>query len=191
MRRVSHLKFLLSVAILAVMGHGEAMAQNHLEGPCDIYHAYGVKCVAAHSTTRILYSKYNGPLYQVMRESDGQTLDIGTVPGGYADAAAQDAFLEGTIGYITVIYDQTGHGNDLTQAPPGTFKGPAKGEFNTLPIADMAPVVLDGHKVYGAYFMPGMGLRNNNASYLAINDEPEGIYYVVDGTHYDSGCCFD
>ena len=191
MRRVSHLKFLLSVAILAVMGHGEAMAQNHLEGPCDIYHAYGVKCVAAHSTTRSLYSKYNGPLYQVMRESDGQTLDIGTVPGGYADAAAQDAFLDGTIGYITVIYDQTGHGNDLTQAPPGTFKGPAKGEFNTLPIADMAPVVLDGHNVYGSYFMPGMGLRNNNASYLAINDEPEGIYYVVDGTHYDSGCCFD
>jgi hypothetical protein len=39
--------------------------------------------------------------------------------------------------------------------------------------------------------MPGMGFRNNDAVDLAINDEPEGIYYVVDGTHYDSGCCFD
>ena len=182
---------LLCGAILAGLGIHKAVTHKPAEGPCDIYQAHGVECVAAHSTTRTLYSKYDGPLYQVVRDSDGKTLDIGTVPGGYADAAAQDAFLEGTIGYISIIYDQTGHGNHLTQAPPGTFKGPAKGEFNTLPIADMAPVVLNGHKVYGAYFMPGMGLRNNNASYLAINDEPEGIYYVVDGTHFDSGCCFD
>ncbi|MBR5706825.1 MAG: lamin tail domain-containing protein [Bacteroidaceae bacterium] len=168
-----------------------ASCSGRVKGPCDIYEKYGTECVAAHSTTRKLYSKYNGPLYQVIRVSDGKTLDIGTVDGGYADAAAQDAFLEGTIGYISIIYDQTGHGNDLIQASPGTFNGPAKGEFNTLPIADMAPVVLNGHKVYGAYFMPGMGLRNNNASYLAINDEPEGIYYVVDGKHFDSGCCFD
>ena len=191
MKRIWYLIILLGAAILVSPGQNKAMAQKPAEGPCDIYHAYGMKCVAAHSTTRILYSKYAGPLYQVVRESDGKTLDIGTVAGGYADAAAQDAFLEGTIGYISIIYDQTGHGNDLMQAPPGTFKGPAKGEFNTLPIADMAPAVLNGHKVYGAYFMPGMGLRNNNASYLAINDEPEGIYYVVDGTHFDSGCCFD
>ena len=168
-----------------------ASCSGKVKGPCDIYEEFGTKCVAAHSTTRKLYSKYNGPLYQIIRDSDGKTLDIGTVKGGYADAAAQDAFLEGTIGYISIIYDQTGHGNNLIQASPGTFNGPAKGEFNTLPIADMAPAVLNGHKVYGAYFMPGMGLRNNNASYLAINDEPEGIYYVVDGTHFDSGCCFD
>lgn len=178
---------------LTIILAGIALANcaGKVNGPCDIYEKYGTECVAAHSTTRKLYSKYNGPLYQVMRDSDGKTLDIGTIDGGYADAAAQDAFLEGTIGYITIIYDQSGKGNDLTQAAPGTFLGPAKGEFNTLPIADMAPAVLNGHKVYGAYFMPGMGLRNNNASYLAINDEPEGIYYVVDGTHFDSGCCFD
>jgi hypothetical protein len=36
-----------------------------------------------------------------------------------------------------------------------------------------------------------MGLRNNNATDIAINDEPEGIYYVINGKHYDSGCCFD
>ena len=159
--------------------------------PCDIYKAGGTPCVTAHSTTRLLYSKYRGPLYQVRRESDGSTLDIRADASGYADAAAQDRFLEGSLGYITVIYDQSGMGNDLVQASPGTFLGPETGGFNTLPIADMAPALLDGHKVYGVYIMPGMGFRCNNARGLAIDDEPEGIYYVIDGGHYDSGCCFD
>ena len=112
--------------------------------------------------------------------------------GGYANAAAQDAFCAGTICVIDVIYDQSGKGNHLYQAPPGPlFPGPAKGGFDTQPIADMAPITIGGHKAYGVYIMPGMGFRNNDATGLAIDDEAEGIYYVVDGTHYDSGCCFD
>jgi LysM repeat protein len=167
------------------------------EGPCDIYSAAGCPCVAAHSSTRALYASYNGPLYQVMRQSDGKILDIGVVQpgkddsGGYANAPAQDSFCANTLCWITKIYDQSGKGNDLLQAPPGTFKGPAKGGFNNLPIADMAPITINGHKAYGVYFMPGMGLRNNNAADIAIDDEPEGIYYVIDGKHFDSGCCFD
>ena len=158
--------------------------------PCDIYASYGTPCVTAHSTTRLLYSKYKGPLYQVRRASDGQTLDIRAVKG-YADAAAQDSFLKGDQGTITIIYDQSGMGNNLEPAPPGTFKGPDEGEFNTQSIADMAPVLIHGRKAYGAFIMPGMGYRCNNAAGLAINDEPEGMYYVIDGKHYDSGCCFD
>ena len=171
------------------------------EGPCDIYGAAGTPCVAAHSTTRALYATYNGPLYQVKRQSDGTTLDIGVVQptdlpfsdaGGYAGAAAQDAFCVNTICIINVIYDQSGKGNHLYQAPLGPrFPGPAMGGFDAQPIADMAPITISGHKAYGVYIMPGMGLRNNNATGIAINDEPEGIYSVVDGTHYDSGCCFN
>jgi len=161
------------------------------QGPCDIYAAGGTPCVAAHSTTRALFVSYNRRLYQVTRQSDGKTLDIGVDPGGYANAAAQDEFCAGDLCFISVIYDQSGKGNHLYQAPPGTFKGPAKGAFNTLPIADMAPITVHGRKAYGVYIMPGMGFRNNNAIGLAINDEPEGVYYVIDGAHYDSGCCFD
>lgn len=161
------------------------------ELPCDIYAAHGTPCVTAHSTTRLLSSDYDGPLYRLTRDSDGAVLDIYPDKNGYADAAAHDAFSKDAICRISVIYDQSGLGNDLTQAAPGTFKGPDKGEFNTLPIADMAPVLIDGHKAYGVYIIPGMGFRCNNARGLAIEDEPEGIYYVVDGTHYDSGCCFD
>ncbi|MEV1205523.1 arabinofuranosidase catalytic domain-containing protein [Microbispora rosea] len=52
-------------------------APDRPQGPCDIYAAGGTPCVAAHSTTRALYSSYNGPLYQVMRTSDNATRDIG------------------------------------------------------------------------------------------------------------------
>ena len=192
---------------LMLIGAALAMAQQagpppaRPQGPCDVYGAARTPCVAAHSTTRALYASYNGPLYQVKRQPDGKTLDIGIVQpvaspapdgGGYADAAAQDAFCAGTICVINLIYDQSGKGNHLYQAPPGpNFPGPAKGGFDTQPIADMAPITIAGHKAYGVYIMPGMGFRNNNATGIAIDDEPEGIYYVIDGTHYDSGCCFD
>src|SRR5674476_472496 len=75
------------------------------QGPCDIYGAGGTPCVAAHSTTRALYASYNGPLYQVIRKSDGKTQDIGIMPTGFANAASQDAFCSNTLCYITKIYD--------------------------------------------------------------------------------------
>lgn len=186
-----------TLMIAAQAGAGRSAPLPRPQGPCDIYAAAGTPCVAAHSSTRALSASYNGPLYQVQRQSDGRTLDIGIVqpsatdPGGYADAAAQDAFCADTLCWITILYDQSGKGNHLYQAPPGTFKGPAKGGFNTLPIADMAPITIGGHKVYGVFIMPGMGLRNNDAVDLAIDDEPQGVYMVFDGTHYDSGCCFN
>ena len=166
------------------------------QGPCDIYAAAGDPCVAAHSTTRALYAAYNGPLYQVLRQSDGKTLDIGVVAtatdgGGYANAAAQDTFCAHTYCWIATIYDQSGKHNDLTQAPRGGFSGPAMGGFNNLPIADMAPVTVMGHKVYGVFIEPGMGLRNNDPTGTAVDDQAEGQYWVINGLHYNSGCCFD
>src|SRR6185437_16139129 len=167
------------------------------EGPCDIYAAGGSPCVAAHSTTRALYASYNGPLYQVMRQSDGKTLDIGVVQpsardaGGYADATAQDDFCANTYCWITTLYDQSGHGNNLVQAPHGGFSGPAMGGFNNIPVADWAPVTIMGHKVYGVFIAPGMGLRWDDAHGTAVDDQSEGQYWVVDGHHYNGGCCYD
>jgi non-reducing end alpha-L-arabinofuranosidase len=161
-------------------------------GPCDIYGAAGDPCVAAHSTTRALYAAYDGPLYQVLRQSDGRTLDIRVVrPGGYAGADAQDAFCAGTYCWITTIYDQSPKHNDLTQAPRGGFSGPAMGGFNNLPLADMAPVTIMGHKVYGVFIEPGMGLRRDDVTGTAVDDQAEGQYWVINGQHFNSGCCFD
>jgi hypothetical protein len=181
-------------------GRGSAAAPARPEGPCDIYASAGAPCVAAHSTTRALYSSYGGPLYQVLRQSDLKTLDIGVVqpsaspvpdPGGYANAAAQDAFCANTYCWISIIYDQSPKKNHLIQAPRGGFSGPAMGGFNNLPIADMAPVTIMGHKVYGVFIAPGMGLRWNDAKGTAVDDQAEGQYWVINGHHYNNGCCFD
>jgi hypothetical protein len=179
---------------------GSGVPPSRPQGSCDIYASAGDPCAAAHSTTRALYAAYNGPLYQVLRQSDGKTLDIRVVqpaaspvpdPGGYADAAAQDRFCAGTYCWISIIYDQSPRHNDLTQAPRGGFSGPALGGFNNLPIADLAPITIMGHKVYGVFIEPGMGLRQNDVKGTAVDDQGEGQYWVVNGKHFNSGCCFD
>src|SRR5580765_4694237 len=178
-RRIPHmpprlrvLRFLRVLVMLApvflLAPASTAQAPTRPKGPCDIYAAAGDPCVAAHSTTRALYAAYNGPLYQVLRQSDGKTLDVGVVlpvaspfpdSGGYANAAAQDAFCANTYCWISVIYDQSPKHNHLIQAPRGGFSGPAMGGFNNLPIADMAPITIMGHRAYGVFIAPGMGLR--------------------------------
>jgi hypothetical protein len=181
----------------AQAGAGSNVPPIRPQGSCDIYAAAGDACVAAHSTTRALYASYNGPLYQILRQSDGKTLDIGVVQpsatdaGGYADSAKQDAFCANTVCWIAIIYDQSGKHNDLSQAPRGGFSGPALGGFNNLPLADMAPVTVLGHKVYGVFIEPGMGLRIDDAKGTAVDDQAEGQYWVVNGKHFNSGCCFD
>ncbi len=181
-------------------GTSANVAPPRPQGPCDIYASAGDPCVAAHSTTRALYASYNGPLYQVLRQSDGEKLDIGVVQptaspipdaGGYADAAAQDQFCANTYCWITTIYDQSPRHNDLTQAPRGAFSGPAMGGFNNVPLADMAPVTVMGHKVYGVFIEPGMGLRNDDPKGTAVDDQAEGQYWVINGKHFNNGCCFD
>ena len=167
-------------------------APGRPQGPCDIYAAAGDPCVAAHSTTRALYASYNGPLYQVLRQSDGKTLNIGVdAAEGYANAAAQDAFCANTYCWIAKIYDQSPKHNDLIQVPRGGFSGPALGGFNNLPVADMAPITIMGHKAYGAFIEPGMGLRQNDVKGTAVDDQAEGQYWVINGRHFNSGCCFD
>ncbi|KAK6840197.1 hypothetical protein PG987_006063 [Apiospora arundinis] len=161
-------------------------------GPCDIYASGGTPCVAAHSTTRALYSAFSGALYQVKRASDGATTNISPLAaGGVANAGAQDTFCAGTTCLITTLYDQSGRGNHLTQAPPGGFKGPEANGYDNLASAIGAPVTLNGQKAYGVFVSPGTGYRNNNAKGIAVGDAAEGMYAVLDGTHYNDGCCFD
>src|SRR5215212_6440738 len=105
---------LMSIAVLATVFTWPVSASAAGAGPCDLYASGGTPCVAAHSTVRALYGSYNGNLYQVRRASDNQTKDVGVLAaGGTANAATQDSFCAGTSCVITVVYDQSGHGNDM------------------------------------------------------------------------------
>jgi hypothetical protein len=158
-------------------------------GPCDIYAASGNPCVAAHSTVRALSGTYSGKLYQV-RNTAGVTKDIlTTAPGGFADGGAQDLFCSGTTCVVTVVYDQSGKGNDLwyqgsAMVPGSTSSSPARATSESL--------TLSGHKVYSLYINPGNSYwADASKSGIALGSQPEGMYMVTSGKHFNGGCCFD
>lgn len=168
---------------------GGASSGGSHTGPCDIYEAANHPCVAAHSTVRALYGSYEGKLYQV-RRSDDATLDISTLsPGGYADSAPQDSFCSGTTCILTVVYDQSGMGNDMWYqgsevVPASPSSSPAKATSESLTVG--------GHKVYSLYIQPGNCYwRDGSQTGMPLGDAPEGMYMVTSGTHANSGCCFD
>src|ERR1039457_5075044 len=191
LRRVRTMLMVLAAATsvsIAMLAAGSAAPASAASLPCDIYGSAGTACVPAHSTTRALYASYNGPLYQVRRGSDGATTNISPLSaGGVAHAAAQDSFYASTSCVISEIYDQYGHGNNLTDAPGG---GAAGGPDN-LATATAAPVTVGGHKAYGVYVAAGTGYRDDSTSGIATGDGPEGEYAIFDGTHDNGGCCFD
>jgi hypothetical protein len=85
------------------------------EGPCDILEKAGNPCVAAHSTTRALFSKYDGPLYNVSRP-DGTWKSIGLLSaGGFANKPEHDAFCSKGDCVISNVYDQSPQHNHLGQ----------------------------------------------------------------------------
>jgi hypothetical protein len=168
--------------------------------PCDVLEEAGLDCVAAHSTVRALVSGYAGPLYQVCSGSydrgpgscQGETQDIGIVEG-YADVAAQDAFCSGGC-TISMVYDQSGQGNDLEPAPPGGAKPSADNPVD----AEALPVSVNGHSAYGMLIRPGMGYRNGcndctlkTGNGTARGDEPQTVYMVTSQHDLIDGCCFD
>lgn len=183
---------LVAVALAAAcIPGGRAAAQQTTDRPCDLF-ASATPCVAAYSTTRALYRDYTGPLYEVTRTSDTRSINVGLLPGGYADAAKQDAFCAHSICVISKIYDQSPGHNDLTPAPPGgAAKGPAALGYDLPATANAVSVMVQGHKVYGIAVSPGLGYRNDQAVGTAINGEPEGVYMVASATHINPRCCFD
>ncbi|GIH19852.1 arabinofuranosidase catalytic domain-containing protein [Rugosimonospora africana] len=156
--------------------------------PCDIYAAGGTPCVAAHSTVRALYAAYHGNLYQVRRSSDSTTRNIGVLTtGGAANASAQDSFCSGTSCVITVVYDQSGHGNDLAYQGTG-----GAGGSDTPASATSESLTVGGSKAYSLYINPKNSYwRNGSSSGVPTGSAPEGEYMVTSGTHVNSGCCFD
>jgi len=182
---------------------GSGGATATITGPCDILNAAGNQCVAAHSTVRVLYGSYTGPLYQVCRGSSaagpsscpgGMTKDIGPAAGGYADSTAQDTFCAGTTCTISIIYDQSSRGNHLKPAPRGGAKASPDNPANATDL----PITLNGHVVYGVFIKPGMGYRAGctgcgvaTPNGTATGDDPETEYMITGQSDLVDQCCFD
>ncbi len=108
----STLTILLLLTFCLVSSRVESNAEPHLL-PCDL-----PDCVAAHSVTRKLHSEYLGNLFQIQREIDGETLEIGTLSSGEADTSKIASFCSGTKCRFSIIYDQMHTpetGNNLPQ----------------------------------------------------------------------------
>ncbi|MBM0234958.1 ricin-type beta-trefoil lectin domain protein [Micromonospora sp. STR1_7] len=158
--------------------------------PCDIYASGGTPCIAAHSTTRALYEAYAGNLYQVRRSSDNTTRNIGlTGTGGTANAATQDSFCAGTTCVITVVFDQSGRGNDLWYQGSSVVPGSPQSK---PAVATSESLTVGGAKAYSLYINPGNSYwRDGHLTGVPTGAAPEGMYMVTSGTHVNSGCCFD
>jgi hypothetical protein len=161
--------------------------------PCAVLGDAGHQCVSAHSTARVIVPNYAGPLYQV--DTGAETLDINSVDG-YANAAAQDEFCGNGGCTISIVYDQSGFGNHLTTAPPGSAKAtPGR----PVP-AHALPAKINGRSVYGMLFRPGQGYRAacNECVYpeqfpsgVPVGDDPQTQYMVSSQHDLIDGCCFD
>jgi hypothetical protein len=134
---------------------------------------------------------------------NGMTMDIGSVAGGYANAAAQGTFCAGSTCTISIIYDQSPMKNDLQPAPTG---GGAKRTPDNPAFADALKITISGHEAYGVLINPndardptkGIGYRAGCngcatavAKGVATKDGPETIYMVSSQQQLVNGCCFD
>ncbi|KAL1528675.1 hypothetical protein AB1Y20_010011 [Prymnesium parvum] len=190
------------LAIALLLPASSALPHRADERPCDIFARGGTPCVAAHSMTRALYAAYAGPLYKVVT-SDNRSKDILVLSaGGLADSASQDAFCGKQLCVVHRIYDQSPMQNHLSiEAGASDLTPPRNAQDRGVNFTDSrSRIVLGGHPVFAAVFTGngldgsqyiGQGYSNRTARGTAIGDQPQSIYAVISGRHYNSGCCFD
>ena len=94
---------------------------------------------------------------------------------------------KGTDCTVTTIYDQTPNANHLHRGLPG---GAVHTKDKGVDAAKHQMMV-GGHPVYGAHFDPGMGYACRKTKGIATGNEPESMYMLVAGRHYNDQCCFD
>jgi hypothetical protein len=119
----------------------------------------------AWSCSRKLRSAYAGNAFTVRRDSDNTTQDIGFV-GNVVDTASLLSFCGSSSGFITKLYDQSGHARDLAQATAANQpKIVNLGALETIGSSNRAAALYDGAASYLTMTSPG--LYNAGAATLA------------------------
>ena len=106
---ISIMKKLL-IILLSIVIITDIVAQNTLD---NIGLTSSAPAALAYSF-RKLSSTYSGSAIQVRRSSDNTTQDIG-FSGGELDTASLKTFVGSNSGYISIWYDQSGNGTNLSQ----------------------------------------------------------------------------
>jgi hypothetical protein len=74
---------------------------------------------------------------------------------------------------------------------PGLDDGPGV-DLEPSRDATTESLTLNGHKVYSLYINPNNSYWvDASKSGIATGSQPEGLYMVTSGKHFNSGCCFD
>jgi hypothetical protein len=162
-------------------------------GPCDILDTAKTPCVGAYSMVRSLYKAYSGALYQLRNGSNTKDVPV-LAAGGFADVKVHEDFC-GTASSsactIAKLYDQSPNKNDMPITEPVFWI--KAGEMKESK-ANLSKHTVGGHTVYGLRFTGGQ--KNSyrcmkNCKGVAVGDEPEFMYMVVDATVFSTGCCND
>lgn len=173
---------LLLLGSIAISTH--AVSQP---GPCDILASAGNPCVAAHSTVRALYAQYGGALYRVTRPlANNVSANISALePGGFADIAQHNKFCSAGDCVISNVFDQSPQGNHLYQRiSDGIVHKMVNASKHKISVAG-------GVEVYGMWFDQGYGYHVDNTTGVPKGNDPESLYAVMSGTHFNGDCCFD
>ncbi len=188
------------------------LAAASAAGVCDLFEAGGTPCVAAFSLTRALFGEFDGALYRVRNSATNATLDVGPVSaGGVADVAAQERFCGASLCIVEAIYDQSHSANHLGIERGFDFLPPPRNSQDAgVNLTLDARVSVSGSTVYSAIFASHCsvagssgssgnrscdgqqaGYSNRTARNTPVGDEPQTVYALYDGNHYNTGCCFE
>jgi hypothetical protein len=142
----------------------------------------------------------------VRNSATNATRDVGVVStGGIADVAAQERFCGAALCVVEAIYDQSPGANHLGREKGFAFLPPPRNSQDAgVNLTAQSRVSLAGHPVYSAVFdshcdvgsgrsCDGLqaGYSNRTAQGTAVCDEPQTVYALFDGRHYNTGCCFE
>lgn len=109
--------------------------------------ALGTAPVAAWGPYKMVSNSYAGPLFRLVRSTDGATMAVASTGDGQSpDISGVAAWLGGSTATVDIVYDQTGNGNHLTQttATLRPLFDPANAIGGRCPITFGASHTVDG-----------------------------------------------
>ncbi len=126
--------------------------------------------------------------------SGGETHDIAQDADGFAVWSAINAVCANTTCTVSLLYDQSGKGNNLNVAKKGLTNGgqwAGMDDFETV-ISSKGQLNVGGRQVWSLYMAERQGYRQTKeGSGVPLGKAAQGIYMLADGTHAGTACCWD